>query len=843
MRLPRPLPLAALALSLLSSPALATPSPAPDAALLQLARSVKTSPGRLPTLTVKGAQVGLPLEHTRVHAELATHVARVDVTQTFVNDHDAPIEAVYVFPLPENSAVDDMIITVGDRTIRAQIKERKAARLTYEAAKQAGHTAALLEQERPNIFTQSVANLPPGERIEVHLRYVQTLTYDVGEYEFVFPMVVGPRFSPGTPTGKQGDGWALDTDQVPDASRLGPPIMGVGERTGHDIDLEVVLDPGLPLIDLQTPTHKTDAWSEASGLMHVSLAEDDRIPNRDFMLRYRLDGDAPQAATHVFRKAGAPEGHFMVVLQPPTLDVDHLVGQRELLFVVDVSGSMSGAPLAQAKAALRLALQGLRPVDTFNVITFAGQTARLWDRPRPANDTHLAHALRFLDGVTAGGGTHMADAVEQALAPQVEPGRHRYVFFLTDGYVGNEAALFDGARGLVRGLKAKGQRARVFTLGVGSSTNRHLLDGLAKAGDGLASYVTLRETPHRAINRMYRLIDHSVLREVRIDWGDLPVRDVEPAELPDLFASRPLVIHGRYVGQSAGEATLTAIGPNGRPVTLTIPLDLPLASNRAPAAPTLWARQRVATLSQRLWRGHDAEAVKAITAVGLKHRIVTAYTSFVAVDDSRKVGDGRPAKVIQAAEAPEGVDPAMAGGAMLGKSTGARGTLAVMGSAGDVGGLSNMFGDAVGEVQGFGGLGTIGAGRGGGGLGSGGGYGRGAVLGRRTRAPRISNAVPQVMGSLDGHAVHRVLRKHANQFRYAYEKQLRANPTFKGRWELVITIGPDGKVAAVQLADEAQAKTDFGKALLRIAKRLRFPKPAGGGKVVVRYPLVFTPGN
>lgn len=842
-RLPAGLLLAAL---LLPAPAGAGPDPATarwllkpthspsgepvsSPALLQAAQRVRTEAGDLPQLqiAVDGEQLKLPLEHTHVFAELGAYTARVDVVQTYHNPFKEPIEAVYVFPLPENSAVDDMKIKIGERVIEADIQKRDEARKTYEDAKRQGHTAALLEQERPNIFTQSVANIAPGERIEVMIRYVQTLTYDAGEYEFVFPMVVGPRFIPGeVAVGQQGNGWSPDTEVVPDASRITPPILGAGVRSGHDISLEVVLDAGFPVMDLDLPTHEVDAAEQDDGTLHVRLKDHDSIPNRDFVMRYRVDAEAPQVALQAHRTG--KEGFFSLVVQPPKLDVDELVGQREIIFVVDVSGSMSGVPLGLAKDAVRLAVRQLRPVDTFNIYTFAGQTARAFATPRPANQANITTGLRFVEQTMAGGGTYLAQAVQEALSPPVEAGRHRYVFFLTDGYVGNEKQIFDAASALVAEQKRRGQRANVFSLGTGSSVNRHLLDGLAKAGQGLAVYATNREDPSRAVNRFFGAIDHAVLRDLKIDWGGLAVQSVQPAELPDLFASRPLVLHGRYARAGSGTVTLRGKA-GGQAFVRKIQVTLPERGTKHAALPTLWARAEVEDLSRRLWAGPDKEAVDAITAIGLKHRIVTAYTSFVAVDRSRKVGKGKPKKVVQPVETPEGVDASMAAPshATVGHGVGGMGLLGTGSGGGGVG---------YGRVHGMARLGDTGS------------YGRGAggegAMGKRAAAPtvRMAAADGAVHGSMDKSVIQRVIRRHTAQVRHAFEKALKSNPTLKGKLVLRITIGADGKVEAVEATEDTLGVPTLTADILRIVGRWHFPKPAGGGKIVVSWPFVFAPG-
>lgn len=626
---------------------------------------VLTEPGDLPELVIADGEGAtkrrLPLSHTAVKAQLAGFVASVEVAQTFENPHDRPIEVVYVFPLPENSAVEAMEMRIADRVVRAKIKERGEARAIYRRAKRRGHTAALLEQERPNIFTQSVANIAPGEEIDVVVRYVQDLTYDAGTYEFVFPMVVGPRFVPGTPlqAAMKGTGTYHDTDRVPDASRITPPVLGKGERSGHDISIEVVADNALPVKSWDTPTHDVATRQPADGSLRLVLAEKKAIPNRDFVLRYRVAGKEPTAT---LLTSGEPrDGYFALMVHPPQLDVDELVGKRELIFVLDVSGSMSGTPLGMCKRAMRHALSGLRPVDTFNIITFAGASRKAFSSPRPANRTHLDAAMRFIGAARAGGGTHMAEGVRAALSPDVPAGRHRYVFFLTDGYVGNEAEILSGSQQLVEDIEGRGQRARVFAFGVGSSVNRHLLTGLSKAGKGVAVYATNREDPARAVNLFYRYIDRAVMTDVRVSWADADASELYPQPIPDLFASHPIILHGRY--GSLSQAPTRVLGRVGER-EIEIPVDVRRTS--APGARgglvgTLWARAKVGFLEEESWLGIVPDAQARITKLGLEHEIVTPYTSFVAVDESRRVGDGTPQRIVQPVEVPEGVDGAMAG--------------------------------------------------------------------------------------------------------------------------------------------------------------------------------------
>jgi Ca-activated chloride channel homolog len=624
--------------------------------------AVLTDPGELPRLHVAGDQERLlPLEHTHVKARLLGFVASVEVSQSYQNPFDRPIEVTYVFPLPENSAVGAMEMHVGSRVVRAKIEERREARRIYEAAKRRGHTAALLEQERPNVFTQSVANIAPGEKIDVVIRYVQDLSYDAGRYEFVFPMVVGPRYIPGTTLDQalRGDGTHLDTDRVPDASRITPPVLGKGERSGHDISIEVLAETTLPIAEVTVPTHEVVMRKPADGTLRLALAEKGSIPNRDFVMRYRVAGKEPLAT--LVTSGEREGGYFALVVHPPDLDVESLVGRREITFVVDISGSMAGQPLGMCKIAMREALSRLRPYDTFNILTFAGATRKLFPRARPANRDNIADGLAFLARAQAGGGTEMGNAVTEALNPPIEAGRHRYVFFLTDGYVGDEEAIIAGSKDLVDAAARHGQKARVFGFGVGSSVNRHLLDGLSRAGNGLAVYATTREDPTTAVDRFFRYIDRAVLTDLRVSWGELGSFEIYPSPAPDLFASHPVILHGRYKSLSERPVVISARRGEER-IELPVRVQETLATgDRGGIIGALWARSKVEHLQASAWVGMRPDAPAAITKLGLEYDLVTPYTSFVAVDESRRVGDGNPDRIVQPVEVPEGVDGVAAG--------------------------------------------------------------------------------------------------------------------------------------------------------------------------------------
>ena len=392
--------------------------------------------GSLAIVGKDGVQALCPLKHTYVQAEISGFLARVTVTQHFWNPSKEKIEAVYVFPLPQNAAVDDMTLKVGDRTVRGLIKRREEARAIYDAARQAGHVAALLDQERPNIFTQSVANIMPGEQVMVEISYVELLKYEAGSYEFAFPMVVGPRYIPGAPTGKQGGGWAPDTTRVPDASRITPPVTPPGTRAGHDISIEVKLDAGVPIEEYRSTSHLITSERTGAASATIRLKELAVIPNKDFILKYDVAGGKIEDAllTHKDKNGG----FFAFILQPPDRIAESDVTPREIVFVIDTSGSQMGFPLEKSKKLAELALAHLHPQDTFNIITFAGNTQILFDEPVPATQKNLDRARALLQNLTGGGGTEMMKAIRASLDPSDSQDHLRVVLFFTDGYVGND---------------------------------------------------------------------------------------------------------------------------------------------------------------------------------------------------------------------------------------------------------------------------------------------------------------------------------------------------------------------------------------------------------------------
>ena len=610
-----------------------------------------------------------PLRHTDVKAGISGFLARVLVTQDFQNPSSDKIEAVYTFPLPQNAAVDDMTIQVGARTIRGQIKRREDAAAIYKRAIQQGHMAALLDQERPNIFTQTVGNVPPGESVRVMISYLVQLKYSDGSYEFVFPMVVGPRYIPGTVAiGHQGGGWAPDTDQVPNGSRITPPVTPPGTRAGHNISLAVALDAGVPIQDLRSPTHRIDVNRTGADSAIVLLRNATEIPNKDFILRYSVAGatvvegllthasPVPPRVIPVAAglKPAQTQGYFTLIIQPPQRFPESDVTPKELIFVLDSSGSMNGFPEEKSKELINDAIDGLYPGDTFNVIKFSGNTAVLFDKPVYPSAENVRQAKEFVNNNWGGGGTEMMGAIRAALESSGSADHVRIVVFLTDGEVGNDMEILGEIR--------KHPNARVFAYGIGSSVNRFLLDKMAEEGRGEVEYVSYKPDSQEAADAAHRLYEHlraPLLTDISLEFGGLPVTDVYPRHIRDLFSGRPVVVTGRYTAPAHGAVRLLAKRA-GDSYSREIPVSFPAQESQNVALASLWARDKIDDLMSQDWAGVQRGALRAdvrqqITQLGLDYHLMTQFTSFVAVEDRVVTDGGKPKRIQVPVEIAEGV--------------------------------------------------------------------------------------------------------------------------------------------------------------------------------------------
>jgi len=621
----------------------------------------RVTEGRLDAMGPEGKALGpCPLKHTDVNVDIAGFVARVTVKQQFHNPFKDKIEAIYVFPLSQDAAVDKMTMIIGERQIDGEIKERGEAKQIYEQAKAEGRVASLLDQERPNIFTQSVANIEPGEKIDIEIAYSETLDWRDGEFHFDFPMVVGPRYMPGTPSGigggpaRPGEPFSPPTDQVPDADRISPMPVAEGMRAGHDISVTVNLDAGSPIQRIESKQHEiTTEYDKDKSVAALKLAPKKTIPNKDFVLVYQTATDEIEDAilTHVDDRGK----FFTIVLQPPKRVRPEVIVPKEIIFVIDKSGSMSGFPMDTAKESMRLCINGLHENDTFNLMTFSGGVGFCFPEPVKNTDENRDKALAYLGNLQGSGGTEMMKAINACLAGQNDPERVRIVCFMTDGYVGNDMAIIDA-------VKKNAGTARVFSFGIGRSVNRYLLDGMARAGRGEVHYILSDAQADGAAERFYERVRMPVLTDVAVDFGKFEVEEVYPAMIPDLFSAKPVILKGRY--QNGGEGTITLKGNTGegsfeREINVTLPESVEEGKGNVALA-SMWARAKVKDLMDqqldRAQRGDPNPAIKeTILGLGLRYNLLTQYTSFVAVEKLRITQGDKVRTINVPVEMPEGV--------------------------------------------------------------------------------------------------------------------------------------------------------------------------------------------
>jgi len=590
-----------------------------------------------------GKEVPLPLKHTDVKARVSAFVATVDVTQQYHNPYDVKLEAVYVFPLPQNSAVTDFVMVIGDRRIRGVIRERAEARKIYEEAKRSGHRAALLTQERPNIFTQNVANIEPGKRIDIKISYFSPLKYSQGEYEFVFPMVVGPRFNP--PGSRNGVGAVAHGRRGRSGQATEVQYMKPGTRSGHDISITVDVDACVPIEDVRCHSHVATVKRVSASKARIKLSSNDAIPNKDFVLRYRVAGKWLKTALLTHR--GVKTNTFALVLQPPAELADVPRMPREMVFVLDCSGSMSGWPINKAKEAMRRCLKKLGPDDTFQIIRFSNRASQLGPRPVPATPGNIRKGLEYVRSLRGTGGTMMIEGIKTALDFPHDPRRFRVVSFMTDGYIGNETEIF-------REAKKRLGASRIFSFGVGSSVNRYLIEGLARMGRGAVAYVGPQEGADRAVDLFYERCSRPALTDIKINWGGMKVSDVYPRRTPDLFVGRPVLLVGRFKGTGPTEVTVS--GRCGRKrKSFTVKVDPGSEANRHAGIGKVWARWKLAHLGDLEARRASKELKDEITAVSLEHRVICNYTAFLAVEAADRTAGDHGVAVVQPVPVPFGV--------------------------------------------------------------------------------------------------------------------------------------------------------------------------------------------
>ena len=580
------------------------------------------------TLLFRDARAGtlrVPVLHTEARIQVSGTLVHTRLVQSFRNPSQDWQEGIYVFPLPDDAAVSRLRLKLGDRVIEGEIQERSRARATYQRARDAGKRAALVEQERPNIFTTSVANIAPDQLVEVELEYRQHLAYrvegSIGRYQLRFPMVVGPRYQPGTAGATRASENEPDNRAAIDAQRTSPPVAEPGTPPLNPVTLSVRIDAGAPIGQLRSAYHRIEVFEVDAQRRQIVLTEGDTPANRDFVLNWTLDtGDAPAASA--FIEPGKGGRHYaLLTVMPPAPQATTRLLPREVVFVIDVSGSMEGQSIVQARRALAVALGRLRREDRFNVIAFNNVATPLFPAAVAADAKHIDEAAYRVARLQANGGTNIAHALGLALNPSHDDSRVRQIVFLTDGAVANEAQLFAQIK---QGLGD----SRLFTVGIGSAPNSHFMRKAALAGRGSFTYIGKVDEVGAQMAHLFAQLESPVLKNLSLRWPDGSVVDSWPRQLPDLYLGEPLVLAAE-IDRASGQVELS--GDTGRERWST---SLSLEDARPGSGiGSLWARRKIDGLVDRISDGADAASIRAeVIPLALEHRLVTRYTSFVAVD-------------------------------------------------------------------------------------------------------------------------------------------------------------------------------------------------------------------
>ncbi|MCP4666441.1 MAG: VWA domain-containing protein [Deltaproteobacteria bacterium] len=577
----------------------------------------------------------LPLKSTSATVHISGVIADVKVTQVYKNEGKRPLEAIYIFPASTRAAVYGMKMTIGKRTIVARIRKREVARQQYEQAKEAGKSASLLEQQRPNVFQMNVANILPSDVIRVELAYTELLVPFDAVYAFVYPTVVGPRYS---------DRPAAEAP--PSEKWVENPYLRQGESPPYTFDIHVNLAAGLPIQDISCPSHKVNTDYDGPAIASIRLDRSEKYGgNRDYILKYRLAGKRIQTGLLLYEGEG--ENFFLAMVQPPKAISDLRIPPREYVFIVDVSGSMHGFPLKISKKLLKDLIGNLRPGDRFNVLLFAGGSSVMSPQSLPANNGNIRRAINLIEARQGGGGTRLLPALKRALSLPTAEGYSRSIVIATDGYVAVEAEAFD----LIRNNLGN---ANMFTFGIGSGVNRHLIEGMARVGMGEPFVITRpEEAPHEA-ERFRKLIRSPLLTRIKLDYEGFQVYDVEPPGIPDVLAHRPVMVFGKWRGRPKGHLRIRGVTGERR-FEQEIDVTRVRPSKANSALRYLWARHRIALLSDYNRLRRDDERIREVTSLGLSYNLLTAYTSFVAIDTRVRLKDGRAVTVKQPLPLPQGV--------------------------------------------------------------------------------------------------------------------------------------------------------------------------------------------
>jgi len=554
-----------------------------------------------------------PLKTTDVVVNITGVMADVVITQKYTNDGTRPISARYIFPASNRAAVHGMKMKIGDQIVFSKIKERQAAQQEFNTAKKQGKSASLLKQQRPNVFSMNVANIMPKDTIDIELHYTELLVPTEGTYEFVYPTVVGPRYS------SQGEADSPETDKW-----IKNPYLKQDSEPRSAFNMGLNISAGIALQEVVCPSHETEIFWESESFARILLSTSEKYGgNRDFILNYRLSGKKIESGLMLYE--GRDEHFFLLMVEPPQRVKPADIPPREYIFVVDVSGSMHGFPLNTAKKLLKNLIGNLRESDKFNVILFAGGSKLMAPSSIPSTTKNIRNAIRMIDKQQGGGGTELLRALKKGLSLPKDEGYCRTILIITDGYIAAEKDVFH----LIQNNLS---RTNVFSFGIGSSVNRYLIEGMAKAGQGEPFIVTRPQQARETAERFREYVQSPVLTDVSVRYDGFEAFDVEPVAIPDLFARRPVIVLGKWRGRPEGTIQLSGTGASGEYIqTFHVSETKPLATNVT--LRYLWARTRISHLSDFNFKRGDSENKAEITTLGLTYNLLTAYTSFIAVHE------------------------------------------------------------------------------------------------------------------------------------------------------------------------------------------------------------------
>lgn len=582
-----------------------------------------------PYFYVESKETGVdsfPLKSTDVNVAIGGMIADTYVVQTYANEGSQPVNARYIFPASTKVTVHGMQMQIGSQIVTAVIKEKEEAKEEFEAAKSEGKSASMLSEERANVFTMDVANIMPGDQVRIELHYTEMIMPSEGVYQFVYPTVVGPRYvSPALDDTGTREEWT------------GTPYLKNGSTPADSYNIHVSVSAGVPIAELTSSSHEIQVKSTGDTTADVSLKNpSDYAGNRDFILNYKLTGE--QISTGLITSQGEKENFFMLMVQPPERCEVEEIPPREYIFVLDVSGSMSGFPIETAKGLIYNLLSGLRETDCFNLILFSGSALKMSNRSVPVTEENINKAACLIKEQSGAGGTELAEALEDAVRTPTVPDTSRNIVIISDGYISGEKEIFQI-------IHDNMGQADFFSFGIGDSVNRYLIEGIASIGQGEPFIVTDTGEATRTAEQFRTYIQSPVMTDIKVSFHGFDTYDVEPAVVPTLYAKKPIVLLGKWKGEAKGTIQIEGVTGKGK-YSQTINVEDAAARDNN-AIGYLWARKRVERLTDFGKDADDPKVKREVTQIGLDYHMITPYTSFIAVLDVVRNPEGDAADVDQ----------------------------------------------------------------------------------------------------------------------------------------------------------------------------------------------------